>query len=90
MHGRDDGQAELMIIEPDRPEHTCDLPWRSDGYGCTGHPDYSIMRCGSCGTAWFAAPCYESLGPTQRWRRIRWWHRRLLKRLAAFEQEPRR
>lgn len=73
----------MTIIEPELPAHVCPLPWRSGGYGSTGHPDGTLFHCSHCGTDYIARPCYESYGPTQKWHKVHWWNRRLRKRIVA-------
>lgn len=68
------------VLEP-KGSHRCQLPWQSGGYGNTGHPDGSLVVCRTCEQPWVARPCFESYGPTQKWHKVRWYHRRLRKRL---------
>lgn len=73
--------ASVRRIEAPAPSHQCALPWNSGGYGSTGEADGTLVRCW-CRRWWFSAPCYQSLGPVTHWRRVRWWHWRLRRRIA--------
>lgn len=77
------------IIEPVEAEqkHECDLPYRDGGYVSTGLPDFTVVQCDQCQTFWFAAPCYASYGPVQKWRKVRWYHF-LLRRRHGLTLEP--
>lgn len=77
----------MTVIEPKQPAHICPLPWKSGGYGSTGLPDGTVFICPGCTTPWWAAPCYESFGPTQKWHRVRWYHWRLRRRIAEADAE---
>lgn len=69
------------VILPTAGKHQCSLPWRDGGYGSTGLPDGTLASCTQCGRWWFSTPCYESFGPTSWWAPVRWYHRRLRRRI---------
>lgn len=62
--------------------HLHSLPHDRAGYGSTGYLEGTLIRC-DCG-AWFeCVPCYRSLGPTDEWRQVRWYHRRARRRIEG-------
>jgi hypothetical protein len=77
------------LIRPADKGHECALPWRTTGYGSTGEPEGTLVRCDDCGQWWFCAPCYESLGPTEIWRKVRWFHWRLRRHVDEQTREAR-
>lgn len=75
----------MRLIEPPPSPHRCDLPSVRGGYGSTGARDGTIAVCDKCNAAWFSGPCFQDYGPTTHWRRVRWFHWRLLRRVALTE-----
>lgn len=75
-------------LPPDPPrKHDCHrcLPWSGGGYGSTGRPEGTLVKCFLCARWWICRPCYQSLGPTTWWKPVRWWHRRLRRRIREHE-----
>jgi hypothetical protein len=75
----------VRIIPPTPPDHVHDLPHRDGGYGSTGMAEGTVVQCEGCGLWFLCVPCYESLGPTSVWTRVRWWHRDARRRITALE-----
>jgi hypothetical protein len=80
----------LREIPPEEGKHDCRnaLPWSGGGYGSTGRDEGTLACCPTCGRWWRCAPCYASLGPVTWWLPVRWWHRRLRRRIAEAEAGP--
>ena len=66
-------------------QHRCTLPSEQGGYGSTGKPDGTLIRCGECLRWWESRPCYESFGPVDWWRPVRWWNLTARRRIAREE-----
>lgn len=78
----------MTTVIPPADHHDCALPWKSSGFGTTGVLTGTLARCDVCGQWWHSAPCFESYGPTDVWRKVRWYHWRLRRR-ARHEADTR-